>query len=82
MTSPFRVVAKEMSKVAGDALYAAVSSGGRPDKLVAGQLRVALDNLEVGPKLIKTTLLGNMQETINRIVGNAPKVNKKGKSDD
>ena len=72
MKSPFRAVAKQLSVVAGDSVYAAMQSQGNPQQLLAGQLRVAIDNMEVIPSLIKTSILGNMQSAINDIIAKGP----------
>lgn len=73
MQSPFRQLTKQLSVVAGDSLFAVIQSKGDPEQILPGQLRVAIDNLDMIPQVIKTGLMGNMQSAIQQIVDSAPK---------
>ena len=74
MSNPFRQLTKQASVLLGDGMYALAGSGGSPDQMLAGLLRVGLDNLEAIPGLIKTTVVADMQRQINGIIKDAPPI--------
>lgn len=76
MNNPLRQLSKIVAQVAGDALYTAINSGGNPNQFMAGQLRVAIDNMEAGPNIAKTAILGGMRNQVNDIIKKSPKPDK------